>query len=115
MTGLAGELVAEKTALVKKNKDLDIRCQSLELTVTELQRKIEKLSKVAFESKQKAVKLQQELHETKFLAAAYNRMADRAIHEKIQLQRKYCTPVTCEGTEKKEVKEVSEGGANSSM
>lgn len=114
LSELIGSLVAEGEALEKKRHDLDIRCQSLELTVREQQKKIKELEKVAFESKQKAVKLQQELHEANLKAALYERMADRAIREKVQLKRKYCTPCT-EGAGKQADKEVTEDGKSCSV
>lgn len=92
LSEIIGDLVAEGEALKKKRQDLDIRCQSLELTVIEERKKRETAEKAALENKQKAVKLRQELNEAKHIAAFYERMADKAISEKVQLKRKYCTP-----------------------
>ena len=90
----------------KKRSALDIRCQSLELTIIEQQKKIKELEELARSRGEQNVKLRQELHEARFTAAAYERIADRAIHEQVQLKRKYCTPCT-EGAGKQADKEVS--------
>lgn len=109
LTDTINGLMSKCSETEEKRSALDIRCQSLELTVIEQQKKIKELEKVAFESKQKAIKLQQELHEARFIAAAYERMADKAIFEKVELKRKYCTPCTV-GAGKQADKEVSKNG-----
>ena len=93
----------------KKRSALDIRCQSLELTIIEQQKKIKELEELARSKGEQNVKLRQELHEACFTAAAYERIADSAIHEKVQFKRKYCTPCT-EGAGKQADKEVSSNG-----
>ena len=110
LSELIGDLVAEGEALEKKRHDLDIRCQSLELTVIEQQRKIEALKRVAFENKEKAVKLRQQLHEAQLTAAFYGRMADKVTDENFQLKHGMVCSTMGEGTVKEETEEVSENG-----
>lgn len=109
LTDTINNLMNQCNATEKKRSALDIRCQSLELTIVEQQKKIKALEELARSKGEQNVKLQQELHEARFTSAAYERIADRAILEKVQLKRKYCTPCT-EGAGKQADKEVSEGG-----
>lgn len=105
VAGLAGELVAEKTELVEKCKALDIRCQSLELTVREQHRKIKELENIAFQNKQAAVKFKQDLHEASFKVAMYSDLASKLSQENVKLKQRIPAVYETEG-QIKEVKKI---------
>lgn len=109
LTDTINNLMNQCNATEKKRSALDIRCQSLELTIIEQQKRIKELEELAQSRGEKIVKLKQDLHEANLKAALHERMAERAIMEKVQLKRKYCTPCT-EGTGKQADKEVSSNG-----
>jgi len=100
LTELVSSLVEDGLELQEKNKKLDIRCQSLELTVREQYRKIKELEKVAFENEQKAVKLKQELHEANFKAVMYSDLAIKLSKENEKLKQRIPAPYEPEGQEK---------------
>ena len=108
------ELAGVKRKLTAENQALDFRCQSLELTVREKNRKLQQLEQALKEKEAKISELHKEVTEKKMIAAFYERLADKAIEEKSRLKMKYCQPVTA-GIDKNAAKEVSDGGRSSSM
>lgn len=108
-TNTINSLMSKYKAVEKKKNELDIRCQSLEITVIEQQKKIKELEELAQNRGEKIVKLRQELNEEKLISAFYSRMAERALDEKARIKRKYCTPCT-EGAGEQADKEVSSNG-----
>ena len=109
LTDTINGLMRQLKEAEKKRSALDIRCQSLELTIIEQQKKIKELEELANRRGEKIVKLRQELTEEKLISAFYSRMAERAFDDKAKLKRKYCTPCT-EGAGKQADKEVSSNG-----
>lgn len=111
MTEIINDLVQDGLKLQEEKKKLGLRCQSLEVTVREQNRKIKKLEEVAFQNKQKAVKLQQELHEANYKAAMYSDFAIKFSKENTELKQRLA-PAYEPDIQKKE---VSESGAVGSM
>lgn len=108
------ELAGVKRKLTSENKALDFRCQTLELTIREKDRQISQLEQVLKEKEEKIAELHKEVTEKKFVAAFYEKLADKAIEEKSRLKMQYCKPVTA-GVDKNAAKEVNIDGRNSSM
>lgn len=111
LTVFCVEIEKENRKLEQAKSEIDLRCQSLELEVKKLTKLNKKLQEENTVLKTRSTELRQELHEARFTAAAYERLADKAIFEKVQLKRKYCTPCT-EGAENKAAKEVTADGTN---
>lgn len=94
------ELTGVKRKLTAENQSLNFRCQSLELTVREKNRKLQQLEQALKEKEAKISELHKEVTEKKMIAAFYERLADKAIEEKSRLKMKYCQLVTA-GIERK--------------
>lgn len=100
--GVIGELVETGAKVQRENKNLDLRCQNLEIEINKLRRENKRLEELACENKQKAVKAQQDLNEERLKAALLLAAANKLTLENLQLRRGII-PETNEAEKFKEV------------